>query len=115
MWVQSKYDLTPKSAKEIENLYLILDKHSSLNIIIEGHVCGGRKEEALGEKTSHHNYTLSYNRALAVKQALVDKGIEDSRIGVKGYGFTKPLLFPENKDDNSRAVNRRIEVKVIKR
>ena len=53
------------------------------------------------------NMTLSADRALAVKNFLVEKGINESRMTTKGLGDTKPVA--SNKTPEGRAQNRRIE------
>ena len=53
------------------------------------------------------NMTLSADRASAVKNFLVEKGINESRMTTKGLGDTKPVA--SNKTPEGRAQNRRIE------
>ena len=53
------------------------------------------------------NMTLSADRANAVKNFLVEKGITESRMTTKGMGDTKPVA--SNKTPEGRAQNRRIE------
>jgi outer membrane protein OmpA-like peptidoglycan-associated protein len=57
------------------------------------------------------NMKLSLDRALAVRQYLIDKGIDGNRIVAKGYGLTKPIA--SNKTAAGRAQNRRTEVKIL--
>ena len=54
---------------------------------------------------------LSENRALAIKKYMVLKGIDEKRITTIGYGETLPKY--ENDSEENRALNRRIEVKII--
>ena len=56
------------------------------------------------------NMTLSQNRADAVKNYLVKKGIASNRIETKAYGETQPVM--SNESAEGRAKNRRIEVNV---
>ncbi|CAN5629168.1 hypothetical protein BH20ACI4_BH20ACI4_25050 [soil metagenome] len=59
------------------------------------------------------NQKLSENRANAVKDALIKFGVSVEGIQAKGYGKADPKV--PNKDDESRAKNRRIEYKAVKR
>jgi outer membrane protein OmpA-like peptidoglycan-associated protein len=58
--------------------------------------------------TPEYNQQLSLRRAKAVKDYLVQAGIDPSIINVKGYGKTSPLI--ENTSDEGRSKNRRVEI-----
>jgi outer membrane protein OmpA-like peptidoglycan-associated protein len=58
-----------------------------------------------------HNITLSNNRAKAVLDYLVNKGISPSRLTYKGYGPDKPIAT--NETDEGRALNRRTEAIIV--
>jgi outer membrane protein OmpA-like peptidoglycan-associated protein len=55
-----------------------------------------------------YNQQLSLRRATAVKDYLVQAGIDPSIVNVKGYGKTSPLV--EGATNDSRAKNRRVEI-----
>lgn len=57
------------------------------------------------------NLKLSLDRANTVKDYLVSKGIEETRIIAKGYGSTKPIA--DNKSAAGKAENRRTEVTIL--
>jgi len=59
-----------------------------------------------------YNMKLSKQRAAAVKQALINLGIKDTRITTEGFGETKPVATNETAD--GRAQNRRVEATVSK-
>lgn len=61
-----------------------------------------------------HDYcdTLSTNRAKAVVDYLVRKGISSDRLEYKGYGKRKPLIYDKNNKAN-RLKNQRVEIKVL--
>ena len=50
-------------------------------------------------------------RANVVKNYLVGKGVNETRITAKGYGLTQPIA--DNDTEAGRAKNRRTEVRVI--
>jgi OOP family OmpA-OmpF porin len=54
---------------------------------------------------------LSERRAQTVKDYLVAKGINPSRLTVKGYGESMPVA--DNSTPEGRALNRRIEFKML--
>ncbi|MFP9113127.1 OmpA family protein [Flavobacterium sp. RHBU_3] len=58
------------------------------------------------------NQKLSEERAAAVKQFLVEGGVAADRLESKGYGESKPVA--SNKTAKGKALNRRVEVKLVK-
>jgi outer membrane protein OmpA-like peptidoglycan-associated protein len=58
--------------------------------------------------TAEYNQQLSLKRANAVKDYLIQAGIDPAIVNVKGYGKTSPLI--ENTSDEGRAKNRRVEI-----
>jgi outer membrane protein OmpA-like peptidoglycan-associated protein len=61
--------------------------------------------------TEEYNLMLSEKRASAVKRYLVEKGAAEKQIITKGYGESSPLA--ENSSDENRALNRRVEFKIM--
>ena len=80
----------------------ILKTDDLLQIQIDGHT------DAQGDDAK--NQALSDNRAKAVKDYLISKGVPDSRTNSTGYGETKPVA--DNKTAAGRAKNRRVEMTV---
>jgi outer membrane protein OmpA-like peptidoglycan-associated protein len=62
--------------------------------------------------SEEHNKTLSANRANSIKSYLETKGISATRLTSKGYGSIKPNA--SNDTEEGRALNRRIEIKILK-
>ena len=58
--------------------------------------------------TAEYNQQLSLRRATALKEYLVQAGIDPAIINVKGYGKTSPLV--ESATNEGRAKNRRVEI-----
>jgi len=73
-----------------------------LIISLNGH-CDNIGEDALNNK-------LSLERANIVKDYLVGKGVESSRIMTKGHGTSKPKQ--SNETEKGRSANRRVEFEV---
>ena len=59
-----------------------------------------------------YNNELSLRRAETVKMFLVSKGIAQNRLTTVGYGRRNPVA--DNKTEDGRAMNRRIEFRIIK-
>jgi outer membrane protein OmpA-like peptidoglycan-associated protein len=60
--------------------------------------------------SSEYNQKLSERRAEAVRQYLVQAGIDASLVNAKGYGKSSPRL--EGETEQARSVNRRVEIAV---
>ena len=56
---------------------------------------------------------LSDARAKAIVEYLLKKDVEKERLSWKGYGESKPLV--PNDGEPSRAINRRVEFRIIER
>jgi hypothetical protein len=89
--------------EELEQLLRLMQAKPELNIEVEGHT-----DKVGGEKS---NIDLSLKRANAVKAYLVSKGINQTRIVTKGYGWSQPA-FPYVGTEKENPLNRRIEVKI---
>src|ERR1700690_586745 len=59
------------------------------------------------------NWELSAARAVAVAQYLISKGVEPDRLAAAGFGEFQPI--DQGTDEESRARNRRIELKLTER
>jgi outer membrane protein OmpA-like peptidoglycan-associated protein len=63
--------------------------------------------------TNEYNLKLSQDRAEAVKQYLIDKGVDAKRLTPRGYGEEKPIDPGHNEAAWSK--NRRVEFVILKR
>jgi OOP family OmpA-OmpF porin len=96
-----KADITPDSAKTLEQIAQLLKNKPDWKLRVEGHTDNVGKAKA--------NLDLSKKRAEAVKGYLVKKlGVEAARLTSEGYGDTRPLA--PNTDEDGRAKNRRVEL-----
>jgi outer membrane protein OmpA-like peptidoglycan-associated protein len=84
-----------------ELLYAMI-LHPTLKIEIGGHICCISKD--------HRN--LSTDRAKAIKNFLVQYGIEKDRVTFKGYGSSMPIYPIPEKNEAERAANRRVEITI---
>ncbi|MDR2553934.1 MAG: OmpA family protein [Fibromonadaceae bacterium] len=69
-------------------------------VIVEGHT------DNVG--SADFNQKLSEQRAKAVMQYLIERGVVANRLQSVGYGLTKPVA--DNKTEEGRAKNRRVEL-----
>ena len=76
----------------------------SSNFSIEGHTDS--------DGSDAHNQKLSEERAAAVRNYLIEQGIDSQRLASIGFGETKPI--DTNKTKAGKANNRRTEVRLIK-
>jgi OOP family OmpA-OmpF porin len=91
------------SAPLLTRAYELLTEYPGLFVEISGHTSS--------EGDADRNMELSLLRAEAVKAALVKRGIAASRILTVGHGADKPIA--DNKTDDGRRKNRRIEFRVM--
>jgi outer membrane protein OmpA-like peptidoglycan-associated protein len=93
----------------LDRIVNVMNENPTLEIELSGHTDS--------KSSADFNMKLSQRRADAAKVYIVSKGINEARIVAKGYGFTRLL----NKckpgvqcTEAEHAINRRIEVKVLK-
>ena len=98
-----RYQLEKSSVGELERIFLFLAQNPKVRIEISGHT------DNVG--SAPYNKTLSENRARAVADYLIRKGIDASRIEAAGYGFDRPVA--DNQTEEGRAKNRRTELKIL--
>ena len=98
-----KATLRSTSEQELERLYGLLIKNKSIRLEIAGHTDN--------KGTIEYNIELSRNRAKAVVDFLVNKGIERTRLQANGYGETEPITT--NTSAVGRQFNRRTEFEVM--
>jgi outer membrane protein OmpA-like peptidoglycan-associated protein len=86
----------------LDETAVILNENSDLSIEIGGHSDSAGNED--------YNIGLSQRRADAVLIALVNRGVERSRLLAVGYGSSQNIA--ENNTDEGKQKNRRVEFKI---
>jgi len=100
---QGKATIRKQSTPKLDGAANVLKEFPSISLEISGHTSS--------EGDPAFNQKLSQERADAVKQWLVDKGIPSQRIKTRGAGPDEPIA--DNKTAAGRTKNRRIEFKVL--
>jgi outer membrane protein OmpA-like peptidoglycan-associated protein len=91
--------LEESSYPELDKIATMLQSNGNAQLVITGHTDNIGSEE--------FNIELSEKRAEVVKEYLISKGIDGSRMMVKAKGFSEPA--DNNNNATSRAMNRRVE------
>lgn len=99
----SRADLPEGELPSLDWIAELLLKHPELTARIEGHTDSKGREET--------NLELSQQRADAVKQALLDRGVPAERVVTEGIGAARPIA--DNATSAGRRENRRVEIYVI--
>jgi len=87
----------------LDDLAAMLGKHAETKVKVEAHTDCTRSEE--------ENLVLSETRAAAVKETLVTKGVDGSRITARGWGEAKPAA--SNATEEGRGANRRVTITLL--
>lgn len=99
----ASHELTESSNDALEALAQLMFINPTLRIELSAHTDD--------QGSDRYNDRLSTLRGEAVANWLIQRGIDSKRMEAKGYGKRKPLV-PNDSDEN-RALNRRVEIKVI--
>ena len=92
-------DLSTQAKSNLDQLVNILNEYPDTDIELQGHTDSSGSEA--------YNQTLSERRAGAVSSYLASKGINNTRLNIKGFGETMPKY--DNDSEEGRAQNRRVE------
>lgn len=107
----SRHFVVKESLPVLDTLAAILRSYPTLEVEIQGYVCCvpvGKEAYDVTER----KYNLSSTRAEAIFNDLVKNGIDAKRLKHKGYG-SQPMVAEV--DDEAKALNRRVEIKILKR
>ncbi|MCD6366049.1 MAG: OmpA family protein [Bacteroidales bacterium] len=101
----AKATLKSESFPELDRTVTFLEENKTLELEIAGHT------DNVGSDAT--NQKLSQARAQSVVNYLTSHGVPTSRLIAKGYGESRPVAF--NNTEEGRAMNRRVEFKVLKK
>ena len=98
-----KYNINTASQTTLNKLSSIFIEYPDTNILIVGHT------DSVGSED--YNMTLSKNRAYAVTNYLINKGLSSGRFTTNWFGETQPMH--DNSTAEGRAKNRRVNVAIL--
>ena len=104
IFAQGKAVIDPKSYSELDELVQMMKENTRIEIQLEGHTDN--------QGNSKLNMDLSQKRVDAVKKYIVSKGVAKDRVETKAFGGSKPLSNEMTQE--ARALNRRVEVRILK-
>jgi len=96
-----KDDLKPEAVAELNKAIKIMQENPSLKVELAGHT------DSIG--TEEYNINLGGERAVAVYDYFISKGLTDDRLLVRSYGEGTPVAA--NNTDEGRAKNRRVDIR----
>ena len=101
----SKATIKPRSFDVLNQVASVLkaNKTKIVRVEVQGHTDN--------QGNTQNNLELSQRRAEAVVEYLVSKGVSKDTLEAKGYGEAKPIK--SNDTDKGRAMNRRVEFKIL--
>jgi outer membrane protein OmpA-like peptidoglycan-associated protein len=103
LFATGKAEVAAGGMRSIDKLAEWLKKNPTRNLLIEGHTDNTGPED--------FNQKLSQQRADAVRDQLVSRGVPADRITTRGYGPKYPVVA--NDTASGRQQNRRVEVVVL--
>ncbi|HEU4538686.1 MAG TPA: OmpA family protein [Polyangiaceae bacterium] len=102
LFASGKWELLPLAQEKLTQIAQALKEQEGATITVEGHT------DSQGPAAA--NQELSQNRARAVREFLVARGLPADRVSANGYGPDRPIA--DNKSPEGRANNRRVEIVV---
>ena len=95
-----KAELSAQAAPRMDKLASFLAQFPDRKVLIEGFT------DSVG--SDRYNLSLSERRAQAARDALVQRGVDRTRIAARGHGKSHPVA--SNGSPEGRAMNRRVEI-----
>ncbi len=92
----------PEAARILDRLVVFMNENKDKRADLAGYT------DNVGSEA--YNQALAERRVASVRDYVVKKGVESSRISGQGFGESKPIA--DNKTADGRAKNRRVEIKV---
>lgn len=94
--------LRSEARSNLQRVIEFVNKYPGQNVLIEGHTDS--------QGSANLNQVLSQKRAEAVRDALIQDGVDGARLSALGVGEDRPVA--DNASEEGRARNRRVEIVV---
>lgn len=104
-FASGRHQLRPEALENLQKVIDLINANPGASVLIEGHTDS--------QGSANLNQALSQRRAEAVREALIQKGVDGGRLRALGLGKDRPVA--DNGSAEGRARNRRVEVIVEKR
>lgn len=104
-YAPGKYDLTDSAKTVLDDVAARMQAWPNVNITVSGF--------ADPSGAADFNLSLSENRARAVTDYLVSKGIEGGRMTARGFGEDPQYFIAPNDKPEGMAKNRRVEIEAV--
>lgn len=105
LFERSTTNLLDESYEELNGVVSLLQEYPEMEIELSGHTDN--------QGSSKLNLELSQDRVETVILYLVGEGISRNRLSGKGYGGTRPIA--SNRSEQTRKLNRRVELTIVKK
>lgn len=99
----NEYTIRPNFNATLDSVSQVLAKFVDTRLQVTGHT------DSTGARD--YNYNLSNRRATSVANYLASRGVDQNRLIVQGMGPDQPIASNDN--ESGRAMNRRVELKVV--
>lgn len=100
-----------ESASSIDNIFELLQNDPEVFIEIQGHVHQPNRDK-LPKKVLEDGKQLSTNRAKAVYNELVKRGVNPERMSYRGMGSSE-MKYENPQNESEEQLNRRVEILVL--
>ncbi|HMB31463.1 MAG TPA: OmpA family protein [Desulfohalobiaceae bacterium] len=98
-----KSSIKPQYYSILNRVAQVIEDNPGLNVEIQGYA------DIIG--TKEYNQKLSLQRAKAVRDYLINKGVSKKRLEVEGFGYSRPRAPSDT--EKGRSLNRRVEFQPI--
>jgi len=113
-FIGGSHHLLNSSLPTLNDLLNALQKNENLVIRIEGHICC-LPDASDGYDFETRTYNLSEERARTVYSFLTNNHIKPERLSFKGFGHQNPIYKYPEKNEQERIMNRRVEIRIIRK